>query len=159
MFGLEAKAIVLGIVGLAFLALIAAVHHYRSEYQVEHAQFEGFKAQTAALGELAKQHAKEIAEKDAKLKEQADAENARTVTDLRSTIARMRNAVNAGRGGLSAPAPSPQSPDRTCLDPAKFSTALRVLDEGFLGILEIGSKAVIDLDTAKAWARSLSPQP
>ena len=112
-----------------------------------------FEAATVALGEAAKQRAEKIATADKLRKEHADAENNRTITNLRADVKRLRDERASG-GGLSAPATSAGSPDRICFDPAKFSAALRTLDEGILGIVETGSEAVIDLDTAKQWAQS-----
>jgi hypothetical protein len=111
-----------------------------------------FEAATVALGEAAKQRSAHITKADKLRKENADAENNRTITSLRADVKRLRGERSRG-GGLSAPATTAESPDRTCFDPAKFSAALRTLDEGILGIIETCSEAVIDLDTAKRWAQ------
>ena len=111
-----------------------------------------FEAATVALGEAAKQRAEQIATADKLRKEHADAENDRTITSLRADVKRLRDERARG-GGLSAPLATAGSPERACFDPAKLNSALRTLDEGILGIVETGSKAVIDLDTAKIWAQ------
>lgn len=124
------------------------------------AAFDGFKAQVAAEGKIAQQKADAQAAKDKLSKENADAEHAKSVAALKYDIARLRKQrSNPDFSGLSAPAPTAASPDRTCFDPAKLAGTLRSLDEGLLGIVEIGSKAVIDLDVAKAWARSQQQSP
>ena len=116
------------------------------------ARYDGFVATTKAMGEAAQKSADETKAKDKQRQEQADAENKRTIDSLHADIKRLRNERASG-GGLSAPAPITADPTRTCFDTAKFSAALRSLDEGILGIVESCSKAVIDLDTAKLWAQ------
>lgn len=117
------------------------------------AEFKGFVDTTRVMGEAAlKDKARNEAE-DKRNKEMTDAKHKRTTVALRADIKRLRDA-RAGGGGLSAPAPAAGSPDRTCFDPAKLDSALRELDKGFLGIVEIGSQAVIDLDSAKEWAKN-----
>ena len=117
--------------------------------QIKAAKFE---AATEAFSVAAKQHAEQVAKADKLRKEKADAENKRTITNLRADVKRLRDNRASG-GGLSAPATSAESPERICFDPAKFGAALRALDEGILGIVETGSEAVINLDTAKKWAQ------
>jgi len=117
--------------------------------QIKTAKFE---AATVALGEAAKQHAEQVAKADKLRKEKADAENKRTITNLRADVKRLRDNRASG-GGLSAPATSAESPERICFDPAKLSGALRKFDEGVLGLVEGCSEAVINLDTAKKWAQ------
>lgn len=111
-----------------------------------------FEAATEALGVAAKQHAEQVAKADKLRKEKADAENKRTINNLRADVKRLRDERTRG-GGLSAPAPSAESPDRICFDPAKLSGALRKFDEGVLGLVEGCSESVINLDTAKKWAQ------
>ncbi len=118
----------------------------------EQIKAERFEAATTALGQAAKRHAAEITKADKLRKEKADAENKRTITSLRADVKRLRDERTRG-GGLSAPAPSAESPDRICFDPAKLSGALRKFDEGILGLVEGCSEAVINLDTAKKWAQ------
>lgn len=140
---------------LAMIALAGAVYGLGWIKGANHEQLKAakFEAATVALGQAAKQRADATIKADKLRKETADAENNRTLDSLRADIKRLRNARAHG-GGLSAPATAPSSPDRICFAPAKFSAALRDLDEGILGIVEDGSKAVIDLDTAKKWAEN-----
>ena len=116
----------------------------------EQIKAERFEAATVALGQAAKQRADETIKADKLRKEAADAENVRTITSLRADVKWLRD---HRAGGLSAPATTAESPDRTCFDPTKFSTALRTLDEGILGIVAECSESVINLDTAKRWAQ------
>lgn len=117
--------------------------------QIKAAKFE---AATEAFSVAAKQHAEQVAKADKLRKEKADAENKRTINNLRADVKRLRDERTRG-GGLSAPAPSAESPDRICFDPAKLSGALRKFDEGVLGIVAECSEAVINLDTAKRWTQ------
>ena len=117
------------------------------------ARFDGFVAQTKIIGEQAQKEADAIKTADEKRKEVADHENKSTRNALLADIKRLRDS-SARSGNLSSPTPSTGSPDKTCFDPAKLDLALRNLDQGILGIVESGSEAVIDLDTAKAWAAS-----
>jgi len=134
------------------LALLAgAVTVQTSRLSACKAEFESFKLKAKTLGEKAERDAKDKEAADLLKKRTADNENAKTRAADAATIKRLRDASSAGRG-LSAPATSAASPERSCFDHAKFSAALRRLDEGILGIVETGSKAVTDLDTAKRWA-------
>lgn len=119
--------------------------------KVEH---KAFVEKVAAIGEQAKKDKDRIEAENKLNKEKTDANHKRTTAALRTDIARLRN--NASGSGLSAPAASSGSPETTCLDRAKFDAALRRLDQGVLGIVESGSQAVIDLDSAKEWANGTS---
>ena len=126
------------------------------KYNALEASFTTFKTSVATLGERARTAAVERQLKDLKIKEKADASNARMHANSRAVIEQLRRERDsASGGGLSAPAPSTADPGRTCFDPAGLAGALRSLDEGLLGIIEEGTKAVIDLDTAKAWAKEI----
>lgn len=138
--------------GIAALVLASMGFGYVKGAQHEALKAAKFEAATEALGVAAKQHAEQVAKADKLRKEKADAENKRTITSLRADVKRLRDERTRG-GGLSAPAPSAESPDRICFDPAKLSGALRKFDEGVLGLVEGCSESVINLDTAKKWAQ------
>ncbi len=129
----------------------------KSDLAAETQKYDGFVAQVKLLGDQQNAAAAKQKAADRANKEKADAEHAKTVAALTSTIGKLRRdaSAGAGRGGLSAPAPSTASPTRTCFDPSKLSRALQVLDEGLLGIVETGSNAVDDLDNAKTWAQGV----
>lgn len=141
------------LIGIALGAIPAWVFQ-GSRLDAQVAKYDLFVAQVKSAGELAEAEFKRIKTEHKQLKEKSDAENKLTIDTLRADIKRLRNASSGG-GGLSSPTPTAESPDRTCFDPTKLSAALRVLDEGFLGIVETGSEAVINLDTAKAWAQQV----
>ena len=143
-----------GAIGAGAIILVLGVSLKIQSARLESckAEYAAFVATTEALGKAAEKAAKDKEAKDKANKEKADAEQKRLTADLATAVKRLRDARSRG-GGLSSPAPVAASPDRTCFDPALLSGALRRLDEGLLGILESGSQAVIDLDTAKSWAQ------
>lgn len=140
-------------VGAVVLALSGAVYVQTLRVTACKAEFAEFRGGVEALGKAAEKAAKDKEAMDKILKEKADAANKSNTDTLRATVKRLRDA-RPGGGGLSSPTPTATSPDRTCFDPGKLAGALRSLDQGVLGIVESGSKAVIDLDTAKAWAQA-----
>lgn len=139
-------------IGGVMLILAGAAYVQTKRLDTCKREYAEFVAKVKAIGEAQEAAAKlKDAENQTKM-EKANAENARTRSALVTALNGLRNA-NSGRGNLSAPAPTAASPARTCFDPAKLDSALRKLDQGVLGIVEIGSGAVIDLDTARAWAQ------
>ena len=138
--------------GVASLVAASMGFGYVKGAQHEALKAAKFEAATEALSVAAKQHAEQVAKADKLRKEKADAENKRTINNLRADVKRLRDERTRG-GGLSSPAASADSPDRICFDPAKLSGALRKFDEGVLGLVEGCSEAVINLDTAKRWAQ------
>lgn len=147
--------------GIAVLMLAVYVQTVRlTACKAEYAKFVGG---VEALGKAAQKAAQDKAMQDKLFKENADAENARTTDGLRADLdaARKRLRDERARGRtLSAPAATAASPDKTCFNPALLAGAIQRLDEGIgrfeegvLGIVESGSQAVIDLDTARRWAQ------
>lgn len=114
-------------------------------------RFDGFVATTRAEGEAAEAaKAKQIAA-DKLNKEQADHENARTLANLRANLERVRNA-NSRISFVPAPGAATLRPERACFDRGELEHALRGFADRAQGISDEGSKAVIDLNTAKIWA-------
>lgn len=115
------------------------------------AKFDGFVATTKALGDAAeKEKAGKIAA-DKLNKERSDNENARTLYALRADIKRLRDS-NASRNFVPASGSASLRPDRACFDRIQLEHALRGFAIEAQGISDEGSKAVIDLNTAKTWA-------
>jgi len=58
---------------------------------------------------------------------------------------------------VAAAAPGSSSPERACFDRAALDRGLAnadgLLQEGAIGILQRGDQAIVDLNTAKCWAR------
>jgi hypothetical protein len=124
----------------------------KSRYDTLKQEYEQFKGGLKALGEAAKKAAAEREAQDKANKEKADALHQAAVDQLNADIRRLRDSRSRG-GGLSSPAPAPGSVAGTCFDPALLAGALRRLDEGSLGLVAEGAKAVTDLDGAKTWAQ------
>lgn len=145
---------------MGILLLIVGIQTWRLDRaekreEAVRAEFAEFKGGVAALGAKAQKEALERERRDVERKEKADADHAKTKSDLNAVYAAYRSLRDqrSGGGGLSSPAPSASSPERICFDPTQFRAALRRLDEGILGIAQTGDQAIADLDTAKKWAR------
>ena len=121
-------------------------------------QYSEFKGGVEALGKAAEKRKAEIELSNKLTKEKADRENAAAVAALRSTIAGLQSerAKRGSAGGfVSQPAPDALGLRIACYDSAKLDDALRKLDSGVQGLVDEGSKAVTDLDSARRWAASV----
>lgn len=116
------------------------------------AEFKGFVATTRAQGEAAQKLSDATKAADKKRKDQADAENKRTIDTLRADVKRLRNA-RAGSSFVPAPAPGASRPELACFDRAELERAIRDLDRGVQGLVDEGSEAAVNLDTARTWAQ------
>lgn|SRR3990167_1111192 len=136
-----------------WLALAVAAAGFAGKGWIdEKANFDSFKGGVEALGKQAQERVRLRTVADKSFKEKADAQNKLLRSNLTIALNSLRIKYT-GSGGLSAPAPSPASPDRICFDPAKLDRALRNLGQGLLGIVETGSQAIIDLDSVKQWVK------
>lgn len=115
------------------------------------AEHQSFVAQTKTLGEAAQKAADATKAADKSRKEQADAENKRTLDTLRTDNKRLRNA-RAGSNFLPAAAPGAARPDRACFDRAEFERALQRFDNGTTAIVGEGDEARVGLNSSKSWA-------
>lgn len=117
------------------------------------AKFDGFIATTKAEGEAAKKLANDQAAEDKRKKEQADEENARTLSALRADVKRLRD---ARPGGSFVPAAASGSlrPELACFDRSELERAIRGLDLGVQGLVDEGSEDAVSLNTSKSWAQS-----
>lgn len=127
-------------------------HAYKAEAQAK-ADLLLFKTETAALGKKAEadKMAREAAGK--KRKEDTDAEHKNAVAALTADNDRLRR-ERARRGFLPVPRPNADRPDRADFDRAQLERALQRLDAGVSGLVDEGSKAIVDLNSAKKWAQS-----
>ena len=136
--------------------LVAAVGFYKWRFEHERSQFGEFRTQVRAEGLAAEMRAKEIALRDLKRKEHADAENATTVANLATTIKRLRDA-NTYRLKLPAAPATSSRPDLLCLDRAEYQREdgeiTKRLREGARSLADEGSKNTLELNNAKEWAR------
>ena len=147
---------------LAVVAGAAALkmhQHDQIKYDALADDFAKFRSGVAALGEQAEKAAKTRELEDLATKKRADDENAKTKRDLAGVYDAYRSlrAQRAG-GSLLPTAPAgAASADRACFDRAALDRGLAnadgLLQEGAIGILQRGDQAIVDLNTAKGWAR------
>jgi len=129
-----------------------AVQGYRLD--AVSAGYRAFVSTTAVLGEAAKKAAVRQAALDQSKKEQADHENKIAVAALRADIVRLRN-TRASGSFVPATAATPGRPELACFDRSGLESAIRVLDRGVQGLVDEGSEATVNLDTAKRWAAAI----
>ena len=117
------------------------------------AEFKGFVDTTRAQGEAAQKLADTTKAADKKRKEQADAENKRTLDGQRADVKRLRN-TRAGSSFVPAAATGASRVDLACFDRAELERSIRGLDLGVQSLVDEGSEAAVNLNTAKSWAQS-----
>lgn len=141
------------------LAMVAVIWlhgcHYGADGEKENTHkvqvaFNTFVKKTNEAGEAAAARAKAIEAANKLKKEKADAENLRTIGELRDSIARMRVARARGSYLPSAPADSP-SPESITFDRAELERAIRHLDKRVQDLIGQGDEKRINLDTAIRW--------
>lgn len=116
------------------------------------AEFKGFVDVTRALGEAAQKESIRREAADKTKKDQANAENKRTIDSLRADVKRLRDARAGGSFVPAAPAGSLR-PELACFDRPELERAIRGLDRTVQGLVDEGSEATVNLDTARAWAQ------
>ena len=119
--------------------------------------FDSFKAQVKVEGEAAQKKADAEIAAHKLAKEQADAENVKAKSDLAGLYTAYRSLrdqrIRAGSSFLPASAPGAANPQTACFDRTGLDSALSKFDSGVTGLLEGGDKAIVDLNTARAWAQ------
>ena len=142
--------------GLGIVAMIlgVALKIEVMRYDALDKEYQGFKAKVEVLGREAQKAADEKYAKAIKDREKANAENIATTARLNDAVAKLR-AQRSSRNFLPSPAATASRPDVASFDRTELERALRVFDQDLQGFTNEGSKAVIDLDTAKEWARQL----
>ena len=119
--------------------------------------FDSFKAQVKVEGEAAAKKAALQVASDKLAKDTANAENAKSKRDLAGLYAAYRSLrdqrIRAGSSILPPAAPGSADPQRACFDRTGLDNSLSGLDAGVTGLLEVGDKAIADLNTARAWAQ------
>jgi hypothetical protein len=117
------------------------------------AEYGQFKGGVEALG-LAAEHEKAAKEKsDKEKKEKADAEHTQTIAALNADIKRLR-VERARRSFVPGAATSAGRPGIACFDATELESAIRGLDQEVRGLVDQGSAAIVDLNTAKRWAQT-----
>ena len=154
-FGLARVKGLLAVLVLAAVAGFAAYkmhQHDQIAYDKLMAEYNTFKGGVAALGEKAKTDAAKQALHDLKNKERADNENKRTTTANAVAIARLRRELDAARGSYVPPAPAgTEHPELACFDRDALGSAIRGLVAEVRRLVDEGTAAVTDLNTAKIW--------
>ena len=159
MFPLSPTAwIVLG-TAVLIAALGIAVKVQTGRLDAAKTEYAAFKAKVEILGEQAEKAAKTHELEDLATKKRADDENAKTKRDLAGVYDAYRSLRAQRTGGSLLPtAPAgAASADRACFDRAALDRGLAdadgILQEGAIRILQRGDQAIVDLNTAKGWAR------
>ena len=138
--------------GIAILGLTIALKVQTARLDAEKAEHKAFVEHTRAIGVAQEARAKRIAEQDKTRKEKADAENTITRARLDDALRKLRD--NRPGGSFVPPAPAGAGrPDLACYDRAEFVGAVGKFVEGLRGLADEGSKAAVDLNTAKKWAQ------
>lgn len=143
-------------IGVACMAYGAfKMHEHDQEaYDKLAREFGEFKGGVRAAGEKAEQDRLAKEAEDKKRKEAADAENSAALATLAGTVAQLRR--DRPRGGvLPAAAAGARDPDVACFFRPELERAYGALVIGVRGLGDEGSKAVIDLNTAKRWKQGL----
>jgi len=136
------------VVFAALLAFAGAMYVQRNAIKTEYAEYRTHVAQAAQAA--AEQSLKKTIA-DEKRREESDVENLRLRTALDATTRKLRDA-RANSNFVPAAASCPERPSSAAFDRALLERALRDFDSEVQGLVDEGSRAVIDLDTAKRWA-------
>jgi len=122
-------------------------------------EFEVFKAEVKAAGEIAQEKAKQKEIADKRLKQRIDSDHATTIANLRAESKRLRDTYTNGGNMPQLPSP-PGSPDETKVSRADINGAIRSHVETVREILggtgklvEEGAEAVIGLDAGKDYVK------
>ena len=159
MFPLSPTAWIAAGAAVLIAALGIALKVQTGRLDAAKAEYAAFKVKVEILGEQAQMAAKTRELEDLATKKRADDENAKTKRDLAGVYDAYRSlrAQRAGGSLLPAAATGSGSPDRACFDRAALDRGLEkadgLLQEGAIGILQRGDQAIVDLNTAKGWAR------
>ena len=141
-------------IGVALLVagLGAAVKGQTSRLDTVRQEYAEFRAEVRAMGEAAQKAADTQKAADKLKKERADAYNKKVVADLNTTVKRLRD-ERAGSDFLPPTPAGSRSPETAAFNRPLLERAIRDFDKGVQGLVDEGSKAVIDLNTAKDWVK------
>lgn len=141
--------------GVVIVALGIAVKVQTSRLDSVKAEYAQFKATTEAIGKAAELAKKKQEADDKERKGKADAENAKTKRDLAGLYDAYRSLRDqrSRSGFVPQAAPGSASPATASFDRGALDNALRGFDKGVAGLLREGDEAIVDLNSAKEWAR------
>ena len=138
------------VVVAALLAFAGAMYVQKNAIKTEYAEY---RTQVAQAAQKASELALQRTIADEKKKEEADAENLRLHAALDATTRKLRDA-RANSNFVPAAASGSISPATACFSRTDLERALQQLDGEVQGLIEEGDRAIVDLDTAKKWARA-----
>ena len=138
--------------GAVILSLTGAVYVQTARLTACKAEYANFVGGVEALGKAAEKAAKDKEAMDKILKEKADAQNTRAITDLRATVKRLRDERTRASSVPAAPAGS-RDPSLACFDRAELAGAVGNLEAGMEGLVAEGAEAAVGLNTAREWAK------
>jgi len=121
---------------------------------------EAFKTRVEAEGKVAKLESERQVLADRKAKEKADETNKRLHASNRAIIERLRRSNDSARRSVVPPTPVASSrPDLACFDRSElertYGEVAGRFRAGVRSLVDEGTKATIDLNTAKQWAAEL----
>lgn len=140
--------------GVVIAGLMVALKVQTSRLESTKAEYATFKDKVEFEGRAAQKAADERHARELKAKDEANANQKRLTADLAATVKRLR-AQHASSSLVSAAAPAAKRPDLACYDRAELTSALRVYEGEVESFLAEGGAATVDLNAAKAWAKSL----
>lgn len=138
--------------GIVVVALGVALKVQTARLDGLQARHDAFVTEVRVKGEAAIALAKAKEKSDRERKEKSDAENLKTVAALTADVKRLRD-KRAGGSFVPGAAPGAGRADLAAFDRAELERALRAFDAGIQGLVDEGSATVINLDTAKRWAK------
>lgn len=141
------------VIGTIIFALGAYGQTMRIQRDMARNEYSDFRREVALAAQKAAEQALQKTIADEKKKEEADADNLRLRNDLAVLTKRLRDARANSQFLPAAPADS-GSPASACFSRPDLERALQRLDAGVSDLLAEGDRAVVDLETAKAWARA-----
>lgn len=139
--------------GLFLVGFCSAWNIQGNRLDALQASFDGFIAQTDAIGQAQAQRTKEIIERGNHAKQQADQDYSSALAALRADADRLR--AQRSRTSIVPAAPANAvRPDLACFDRPQLEQALRLFDTGAAELIAEGDEAAIGLNAAKRWAQA-----
>lgn len=136
-----------------FIALLVGYGQtMRVQRDMARNEYSDFRREVAIAAQAAAEQALKKTIADEKRKEEADVENVRLNAALAAATRKLRDA-RASSSFVPAAASNAPSPANATFDRAELERALRAFDSEIQGLVDEGSRAIVDLDTAKRWAQ------
>lgn len=138
-------------VGTIILVLGMYGQTMRVQRDIARNEYSDFRREVAIAAQHAAENALQKTIADEKRKEEADVENLRLNAALAAATRKLRDA-RASSSFVPAAASCPDRPTSAAFDRVLLERALRDFDSEIQGLVDEGSRAIVDLDTAKLWA-------